>query len=45
MATKLSMVPKWKGELSNKEKFINVGAFLQKLYWNERTAYKKNVRN
>ena len=29
IAKKLRIVPKWKGDLSNKEKFIKIGAFLQ----------------
>ena len=35
MAANLTMVPKWKADLSNKDKFIKVGAFFQKLSWDE----------
>ena len=37
MATKLTMVP----NLSNKDKIIKIGAFFQKLQWNERIACTK----
>ena len=41
MATKLTIVPKWKGDLSNKEKIIKIGGFFQKLSWNKGIACTK----
>ena len=41
MATKLTIVPKWKSNFSNKEKFIKIGAFFEKLSWNKGTACTK----
>ena len=35
MATKLAIVPKWKGDFSNNEKFIKIAAFFQMLSWNK----------
>ena len=39
MATKLKMVAKWKGDLSNQK--IKIGEFVQKSSWNERIACSK----
>ena len=36
MATKLAIVPKWKKDLSDKEKIKKIEAFFQMLSWNER---------
>ena len=41
METKLKTVPKWKGDLCNKEKIIKFGAFFQKL-WNKKNSLYKN---
>ena len=38
---KLTILPKWKKDLSNKEKIIKIGAFFQKLSWNEGIAFTK----
>ena len=35
MAAKLTIVSKWKGGLSNKEKFIKIRAFFPMLSWNK----------
>ena len=44
MATKLTVIPKWKEDFSNHEKFIKIGAFFQKLSWNKGIACTK-IRN
>ena len=41
MAVKLTIVSKWKGGLSNKEKFIKIRAFFPMLSWNEGITCKK----
>ena len=41
MAAKLTIVPKWKGDLSKKEIFIKIGAFIQKLSWNKEIDFTK----
>ena len=41
MATKLAIVPKWKGDFSNNEKFIKIAAFFQMLSWNKGIAWTK----
>ena len=42
MATKWTMVSKWKEDLSSKGKFIKIGAFFQKLEWDKRIACTKS---
>ena len=41
MAIKLTMVPKWKRNISNEKKFIKIWAFFQKISWNEKVACTK----
>ena len=41
MATKVTLAPKWKEDLSNKETFIKVGDFFQKLSQNKEIAWAK----
>ena len=41
MATKWKMIPKWKEDLSHKEKFIKIRTFFEKLQWDKRTACTK----
>ena len=49
MATKLTMVPKWKWNLSNKGKFIKIGVLFQKLSLGGKIASantrKKSLKN
>ena len=44
MAKKLTMVHNWKEDNSKKEKkYIKIGAFFQKIQWNKKIAYTKNL--
>ena len=41
MAIKLTILPKWKGDLTKKEKYIKIGAFFEKLFLKKRIACTK----